>query len=47
MSPRAFVSLLVMALFIMVFLFAVAQPTPDERARMLDSTGRTTGVNWR
>lgn len=29
------------------FLTIICNPTPAERARMLDSTGRTTGVNWR
>jgi hypothetical protein len=25
----------------------LAHPTPAERTRVLDSTGKTTGVNWR
>ena len=35
-------------LFVAFFLWAVfGHPTPAERERVLDSTGHTTGVNWR
>jgi len=30
-----------------VMWLCLALPTPQERARMLDSTGKTAGVNWR
>lgn len=36
--------LLACALF---FLTIVSHPTPEERGRVYDSMGKTTGVNWR
>ena len=44
---RGLIAVLLTATLIMGFLYAVAQPTPQERASMLDKLGpQTTGRNW-
>lgn len=44
---KGLIAMLLTASVTVGFLYAVAQPTPEERMTTLDKLGPTTGRNWR